>query len=121
MRISGFRVFQLTIIALYLLSCFSTAVDEFALRDSFCGVINEIGDVLEKVAPVLVLLMFTYGGVKYVFSADDPGGRKQGKMICIYSIIGGILIILTWEMIKLIFGSLPQNFRCPTTPWMSNL
>jgi len=59
-----------------------------------CKVINSVYFTLDTIAPTLVILMFIYGGVKYTFSADDPGGRKAGKMTCIHALIGGILIII---------------------------
>ena len=48
--------------------------------------------------------MFLYGGVKYVISADDPGGRKQGKMICIHAMVGGLLFML-WTAINTLFAN----------------
>ena len=64
-----------------------------------CTIIVEVYRAVAIIGPTLVLLMFTYGGVKYVFSADDPSGRKAGKMTCIHAIIGGIILLLAnWVM-----------------------
>lgn len=68
-----------------------------------CAVINSVRWTLERVAPTLVILMFIYGGVKYTFSADDPGGRKAGKMTCIHALIGGILILLAGTFVEGLF------------------
>jgi hypothetical protein len=62
--------------------------------DIVCDIIDQVKFVLETIGPALVVVMFTYGGVKYVFSADDPGGRKAAKNTCIHAIIGGIIILL---------------------------
>ena len=64
------------------------------ITTTVCYVINSIAYAIYVIAPTMVGLMFTYGAIKYIFSADDPGGRKQGKMICIHAIIGGVIIIL---------------------------
>jgi predicted DNA repair protein MutK len=69
-------------------------LDDMAIADEVCPWLIMVRDTIVAVAPSLVFLMFTYGGVKYIFSADDPGGRKQGKNTCIHAVIGGILIIL---------------------------
>jgi hypothetical protein len=62
--------------------------------DIVCDIIDQVKFVLETIGPALVVVMFTYGGVKYVFSADDPGGRKAAKNTCIHAVIGGIIILL---------------------------
>ena len=41
----------------------------------------------------LGVLMFVFGAAKYVYTADDPGGRKQGLAICVAAIIGIIFLL----------------------------
>lgn len=69
------------------------------IKDIPCSILSMIYDTMTAVAGTLVFLMFIYGGLKYAFSSDDPGGRKQGKMICIHATIGGILIAV-WSAIQ---------------------
>ncbi len=69
-----------------------------------CRVINSVRFTLETIAPTMVILMFIYGGVKYTFSADDPGGRKAGKMTCIHALIGGIIIALSSFAASILVG-----------------
>ena len=64
-----------------------------------CMVIRTVIFVIISVGYSLVALMIIYGGVKYTFSADDPSGRKQGKNIVIFAIIGGVLLMI-WTGIK---------------------
>ena len=40
----------------------------------------------------LSVLMFVYGAAKYVYTVDDPGGRKQAMGICVASLIAMIII-----------------------------
>jgi hypothetical protein len=73
----------------------SASAQDMEIANKVCSVIFPVWDTLKAAGQALVLLMFVYGGTKYAYSADDPGGRKQGKNICIHAIIGGILISLT--------------------------
>jgi len=54
------------------------------------------------IGTTIVLLMMVYGGVKYVYSADDPGGRKQALSTIINAFIGGIFLILAYTVITMI-------------------
>jgi hypothetical protein len=55
--------------------------------------------------------MFLYGATKYAMSADNPGGRKQGKDIIIHAIIGGIIFAL-WAAISVLL-----NIGTAGSPW----
>jgi len=93
---------------------FSTTivVAQNPIKNNVCTWINMVKDTIMAIGPALVLIMFTYGGIKYVFSADDPGGRKAGKMTCIHAIIGGILITLAGIVYNLLFTTWAYGF-CP--------
>jgi hypothetical protein len=69
-----------------------------------CTVMCTVLYLVQSIGGTLVLLMFIYGGLKYVFSADDAGGRKQGKMTCIHAVIGGIIIVMATSLTGLIAG-----------------
>ncbi|MFC2162074.1 hypothetical protein ACFLRF_00200 [Candidatus Altiarchaeota archaeon] len=64
------------------------------IRTTVCDILVAITDTMMTIGPTMVILMFTYGGVKYTYGGTDPGARKSGKMICIHSLIGGILLSL---------------------------
>jgi hypothetical protein len=40
----------------------------------------------------LAAVMFLYGGAKYIYTADDPGGRKQAMGICVAAIVAFLII-----------------------------
>jgi hypothetical protein len=67
-----------------------------------CNLITPVWFTVTSVGPSLVVVMFVYGAVKYAYSADDPGGRKQGRDICIQAMIGGAIGILTYGILKAI-------------------
>jgi hypothetical protein len=75
------------------------------MQTTVCYVINTALYALAVIGPTLVVVMFFYGAAKYIFSADDPGGRKAGKNTIIHSIIGGILILLANTYIKGALGT----------------
>jgi hypothetical protein len=77
-----------------LLVLVGTASAQNLMKEAVCSVINDVRDALMAIGPALVLVMFVYGGVRYVYGADDPGVRKSGKNTCIHAIIGGVLITL---------------------------
>ncbi|MFC2162073.1 hypothetical protein ACFLRF_00195 [Candidatus Altiarchaeota archaeon] len=74
------------------------------IQSTVCGVLLDITNTMIAVGPTMVLLMFTYGGVKYTYGGSDPGARKSGKMICIHSIIGGILLVLAVNVLAIFPG-----------------
>jgi hypothetical protein len=74
---------------LFLLSQSVSASDAAQIiADTICMLIPEA----IQLAWALALLMFVYGGAKYAYSADDPGGRKQGKNIAVNALIGFIIV-----------------------------
>jgi hypothetical protein len=88
------RVLPEAVLALVLLGGTVSA----AIATVPCTIANAIGNALLVIGPSIVLLMFIYGAAKYAYSAEDPGGRKQGRDICIHAIIGGIIIGL-WAVV----------------------
>lgn len=52
---------------------------------SLAGSIRMIGNSIG-------IIMFIYGALKYMYTADDPGGRKQAMGICVAAIMALIII-----------------------------
>jgi ABC-type arginine transport system permease subunit len=59
-----------------------------------CLVIRNVYQALARVGPAIVFIFMFYGAGKYVYSSEDPGGRKQGKDIFIHALIAGIILVL---------------------------
>ena len=102
-------------VILLILSALVQAQIGVTIQTRICPVIYSIFDALWKVASTLVLLMMIYAGVKYVYSADDPGGRKQARSIIVNSLIGGIIVAILTTLFALIFtaGSFYSGYGCP--------
>jgi hypothetical protein len=100
------RIILVSILAL------SSTASATSMVDVVCGVIGPIWDAIYNAGGTIVLIMFLYGGLKYVFSADDPGGRKQAKNILIHTIIAGILLAIAGTIMGLL--GITQAELCST-------
>ncbi len=77
-----------------------------------CKLLGGLFSALTTIGPSLVLLMMVYGAAKYAFSADDPGGRKQGKTIFIHAIIGAVIMGLIYIIVKAVLGASYGDYLC---------
>jgi uncharacterized membrane-anchored protein len=83
----------------------STFVSATTMTVFICSIIRPIWTTLATIAPLFVGGMFMYGASKYIYSAEDPGGRKQGKEMCIHALIGAIMLVL----VRVIVGASMLN------------
>jgi len=90
---------------LYLATSASALTIAEAIKNVVCKVLKTVMDPLPTIGVSLVLLMIIYAAVKYVYSADDPGGRKQAKSIIVNALIGGIILLIAVPLGKLAVGS----------------
>jgi hypothetical protein len=88
-------------------SASSTGIETVA-----CTLLLSVWNTVRYAAVTLVGLMFVYGGLKYVHSAEDAAGRRAGKKICEHAVIGGIIIGLV-RAIAVNIGINTPVFLCP--------
>jgi hypothetical protein len=88
------------VLALYALSGSATAGPGCIIALTICNLIPEAN----ALAVALAVCVFAYGGAKYAYSADDPGGRKQGKNIAINAMIGLIIVVIAKTIVTDIAG-----------------
>jgi hypothetical protein len=74
-----------------------------------CAIIKSVLETVKAVAPALVTVMFVYGGARYAAAADNPGGRSQGKNICISAIVAGVLFLLADTIYNLLAAASAAN------------
>ena len=77
------------------------ALAPLAIATRVCPVLWAIEVTLKVIAPTFVTLMFVYGGVTYVYGADDPGTRKKGKKWAHLSKRGSKGKFLIWTCVLL--------------------
>jgi hypothetical protein len=87
-------------VILFFLFSASLAAASITILAVPCQVVQASYNAVKAIGYALVAIMFLYGGGKYVYSADDPAGRKQGKSMCIHAIIGAIIMGLVGAVIN---------------------
>ncbi len=63
-----------------------------AYLESIKAFVDGLQDQFTEMGNGIAIVMFLYGAAKFIYSADDPGGRKQGKDVCIAALIAMIII-----------------------------
>jgi hypothetical protein len=48
----------------------------------------------------IAIVMFIYGAAKYVYTADDPGGRKQALGVCVAAVMAMLIITAATTIIS---------------------
>lgn len=86
------------------------------------AIICNIGNILDIVIPVLIILgvvYFVWGVVTYVISSDEEA-KKAGKDRMIFGIIGLVVIVAMWGLVGIVtktFGlSGTTEYTIPTVP-----
>jgi hypothetical protein len=77
-----------------------TASATTAIQTIPCMVIAGVWEAIRSIAPALLTVFFLYGAAKYAYSADDPGGRKQGKSIAINALIGFLIVAASKAVVE---------------------
>jgi len=77
--------------------------------ESIAEIFHLFGCILAAaVIPMLVTLavvIFIIGVIKYISKADEEAGRKEGKNLMIYGIIGLFVIVSIWGLVGIIQGT----------------
>jgi len=87
------------------------------------GIICKIGNILDIIIPVLVVLgvlYFLWGVVQYVISSDEEA-KKAGKNKMIYGIIGLVVIVAMWGLVGIVINTFglsgSADISIPTVPF----
>jgi hypothetical protein len=87
-------------------------------------IICRIGDILDTIIPILVVLgvvYFIWGVVSYVIG-DDEEAKKKGRDRMIYGIIGLVVIVAMWGLVGIVrntfgIGGGSTAPEIPTVPY----
>jgi hypothetical protein len=80
-----------------------TSENEFT--DQVVDVLGNFLCILALIAPPICALVVTYGGLRYITSADDPGARDAAKTIIISALIGMILVMIAVPLVNVVLTS----------------
>jgi len=103
----------------------STGCDNPQVVGKIQGVICTIGNILDIVIPILVVLgvvYFVYGVVMFVIASDEEA-KTKGRNSMIYGIIGLVVIVAMWGLVNIVIntfdlgGGTPENLEIPTVPF----
>lgn len=76
--------------------------DEGATREDAAGRVQGVVNLMLYILGILAVIMIVIGGFRYVVSAGDEGGIKQGKNTIIYAVIGLIVAILAYAIVNFV-------------------
>ncbi|MBD3417084.1 MAG: hypothetical protein GF416_08140 [Candidatus Altiarchaeales archaeon] len=62
---------------------------------------------LKRVGNTIAFIMFIYGAAKYVYSADDPAGRKTAMGVCIAAVVAFLFIRIADNVIYQMCVAMP--------------
>ena len=86
------------------------------------SIICQIGNVLDTLIPVLIVLgivYFVWGVVQYVMASEEDA-KKKGRNRMIYGIIGLVVIVSMWGLVGIITNTFDLSgtttFTTPTLP-----
>ena len=117
--LSGIVLGSMTVIALAqnAVGCYSVQLGTIQ------SIICKIGNILDTIIPVLVVLgvvYFVWGVVSYVISGDEEA-KEKGRMRMIYGIIGLVVIVAMWGLVGIVTKTFnlngSANVTIPTVPF----
>ena len=73
------------------------------------GTIGNIITAILAIAGVIAVLFIIIAGVRLVTAAGNPDQLKQAKDMILYSVIGIVVIILSWAIIKFVIDALVKT------------
>lgn len=62
-------------------------------------------NILTWAIGVIAVIMVIVGGLQYVLSAGDPGKATRAKDTILYAVIGVVVTIMAYSIVKFIIGS----------------
>jgi hypothetical protein len=82
-----------------------TPVFAFAALEGVRTLIEDLGYIVGIAIPIaagLALLFFFWGLAKFIFKANDPTARKEGKNIMIWGIVALFVMVSIWGLVEFI-------------------
>jgi len=81
-----------------------SSLDE-EMTDQIISILGDFLCVIALIAPPICALVATYGGLRYVVSADDAGARNNARTIIISALIGMVIVMLAVPMVNAVLSS----------------
>ena len=99
---TGDRTLRLLALSLILACALATPASAGYLDPVIDFVTARLMVSIEIIGNSIAIVMFIYGAIKYAYTADDPGGRKQAMGICVAAIVALMIIQIADDVIMAI-------------------
>ena len=73
--------------------------------------VQKVTGVLAGIVGVVSVVMIIWGGIMYSMSAGDPGKTQLAKRIIITAIIGLVLSLLAYLIIRIVFRAITEGIK----------
>lgn len=83
-------------------SCKSLSGQKIVFADLITFVTCTISSVIIPLLVSLAIMVFIYGVITYIISADDEEKRKVGRSYILYGIIGIFVIVSVWGLVNIL-------------------
>jgi len=70
------------------------------------GIVTNIISIIIFIVGALCVIMLVYGGVRYIMSAGDSGKVGEAKNTILYAIIGLIVCIVAYALVRFILQNI---------------
>lgn len=74
--------------------------------DAFEGFLGKIVNILIFIIGAISVIMIIVGGLRYVLSGGDQNSIKAGKDTVLYAVIGLLVSMMAYAIVKFVIGSL---------------
>ncbi len=94
-----------------------------AARENVMFLLCKIGEILSGVIPVLIglgVVYFVWGVIMYMI-ADGEEAKTKGRDQIIYGIIGLVVIISLWGLVRIVTNTLQLSGNAPTKTEINDL
>lgn len=91
---------------------------DYAQPGTIEAVVCKIGDILNTVIPILIVLgivFFVWGVVMYVMAKEEEA-KKKGRNQMIFGIIGLVVIVAMWGLVGIVINTFDLSGALPVVP-----
>lgn len=95
------------------------AIDEIATIQCLECILKSFLNIATALAGLAVFIMFLAGGFQYLTSGGDPKATESAKNTLTYAVLGLVLIIVAWFILRFIeefTGVTVTQFEIPSPP-----
>jgi len=108
-KIGRIAVISVFVVALLAQSS-SAGLIEDKIKEVVSKVVCDIFNAFVAIVTGVAVLVFVLAGVKWTASENDPGARKAAKDAMIHAIVGMIIVVVSYTVVKMVIA----DMLCPS-------